>query len=141
MEEFYDKKEVGYLGISNCYELDILKFLFSNAKVKPSFVQNRFYSQSGYDKEIRAFCEENNIIYQSFWSLTANPHILNSDILRKISLKYNKSEALIFYRFLNYIKIVPLNGTTSLNHMIEDLKISEFELSKEEIEDISSLLK
>lgn len=141
MEEFYDKKEVGYLGISNCYELDILKFLFSNAKVKPSFVQNRFYSQSGYDKEIRAFCEENNIIYQSFWSLTANPHILNSDILRKISLKYNKSEALIFYRFLNHIKIVPLNGTTSLNHMIEDLKISEFELSKEEIEDISSILK
>lgn len=141
MEEFYEKKEVGYLGISNCYELDILKFLFSNAKVKPSFVQNRFYSQSGYDKEIRGFCEENNIIYQSFWSLTANPHILNSDILRKISLKYNKSEALIFYRFLNYIKIVPLNGTTSLNHMIEDLKISEFELSKEEIEDISSILK
>jgi diketogulonate reductase-like aldo/keto reductase len=141
MEEFYNKNEVGHLGISNCYELNFLKFLYANSKVKPSFVQNRFYSQSGYDREIRIFCKENGIIYQSFWSLTANPHILDSDILKQISLKYNKSVELIFYRFLNHIDIIPLNGTTSINHMIEDLKISDFELSKEEIEAISNLTK
>ena len=131
---------MGNLGISNCYDLDTLKFLYANSKVKPSFVQNRFYAQSGYDKELRKFCEKNKIIYQSFWSLTANPHILNSDIFKKISLKYNKSAELIFYRFLNHINIIPLNGTTSINHMIEDLKIDDFELLKEEIKDISTLL-
>ena len=140
MEEFYDKKEVGNLGISNCYDLDTLKFLYANSKVKPSFVQNRFYAQSGYDRELREFCKKNEIIYQSFWSLTANPHIINSDILKKISLKYNRSAELIFYRFLNHINIIPLNGTTSVNHMIEDLKIDDFELLEEEIKDISSLL-
>ena len=140
MEEFYDKKEVGNLGISNCYDLDTLKFLYANSKVKPSFVQNRFYAQSGYDRELREFCKKNEIIYQSFWSLTANPHIINSDILKKISLKYNRSAELIFYRFLNHINIIPSNGTTSVNHMIEDLKIDDFELLEEEIKDISSLL-
>ena len=34
---------------------DVLKYLFNNARIKPSIVQNRFYAQSGYDKEIRAF--------------------------------------------------------------------------------------
>lgn len=140
MEEFYDKKEVGALGISNCYELDVLKYLYNNARIKPTIIQNRFYAQSGYDKEIRVFCKENGITYESFWSLTANPHILNSDILKNLSVKYEKGVAEIFYRFLNHINIVPLNGTTSTKHMIEDLKISEFELTNEEISSILNLL-
>ena len=140
MEEFYDKKEVGALGISNCYDLDVLKYLFNNAKVKPSIVQNRFYAQSGYDKEIRVFCKENNITYESFWSLTANPNILSSEVLQNLALKYEKGVAEIFYRFLNHIDIVPLNGTTSTKHMIEDLKIGEFELTNDEINSILNLL-
>ena len=140
MEEFVDAGEVGALGISNCYDLDVLKYLFNNAKVKPSIVQNRFYSQSGYDKEIRAFCNENNIKYESFWSLTANPNILANEVLQTLSNKYQRGVAEIFYRFLNHINITPLNGTTSTKHMIEDLKISEFELLEEEINKIYNLL-
>ena len=140
MEEFYDKKEVGALGISNCYDLDVLKYLFNNAKVKPSIVQNRFYAQSGYDKEIRVFCKENNITYESFWSLTANPNILSHEVLQNLALKYEKGVAEIFYRFLNHIDIVPLNGTTSTKHMSEDLKIGEFELTNDEINSILNLL-
>lgn len=140
MEEFYDKKEVGTLGISNCYDLDVLVYLYNNAKVKPSIVQNRFYAQSGYDKEIRVFCNENSITYESFWSLTANPNILASEVLRNLALKYERGVAEIFYRFLNHINITPLNGTTSTKHMIEDLKISEFELLENEIKEIYNLL-
>ena len=141
MEEFYDKKEVGQIGISNCYDLDVLVYLYNNAKVKPSVVQNRFYAQSSYDKDIRKFCLEKGIIYESFWSLTANPHILSSEILQNLANKYERGVAEIFYRFLNHINIVPLNGTTSSKHMIEDLKIGEFELLKEEIDSILQLLK
>lgn len=141
MEEFYDKKEVGALGISNCYDLDTLKFLYENAKIKPNIVQNRFYAQSGYDKEIRVFCKQNNITYESFWSLSANPHILESEVLKNLANKYDREVTQIFYRFLNHMEIVPLNGTTSIKHMIEDLKIGEFELSNNEIESILDLLK
>jgi diketogulonate reductase-like aldo/keto reductase len=103
-------------------------------------VQNRFYAQSGYDKEIRAFCNQKGIKYESFWSLTANPDILTSAILQILSQKYQRGVAEIFYRFLNHINITPLNGTTSTEHMINDLKISEFELEKNEIEEINNLL-
>ena len=140
MEEFVQKKEVGILGISNCYDLDVLKYLYNNTKIKPSIVQNRFYAQAFYDKKIRTFCLENEIFYQSFWSLTANPHIVNSELVLNIAKKYEKTPEQIFYRFLNHINIIPLNGTTSIIHMVEDLKICEFSLLDEEIREIENLL-
>ncbi len=140
MESFYDQKEVGQLGISNCYDLDVLEYLYKNSRIKPAVVQNRFYAQTSYDKEIRQWCQDKGIIYQSFWSLTANPHILSSDIINELAQKYLKTNSQIFYRYLNHINIVPLIGTTSKKHMLEDLNIYEFELTQDEVESISKLL-
>lgn len=75
-EEFYQNGLVRYLGISNCYQLTLLKQLYDNAIIKPTFLQNRFYHETHYDREIREFCQQHDIHYQSFWTLTANPHIL-----------------------------------------------------------------
>ena len=75
-EEFHFQGKVKYLGISNIYSLDALKHIYETVVIKPKFVQNRFYKQSGYDVGIRAFCTEKGIKYQSFWTLSANPSIL-----------------------------------------------------------------
>lgn len=77
-EEIHAQGRVRQLGISNCYSLNTLKQLYSEAVVKPTVLQNRFYAESGYDEEVRQFCKENGIAYQSFWTLTANPHILKT---------------------------------------------------------------
>lgn len=140
MQEFYTNREVGQLGISNCYDLETLKYLYSNSDIKPSIVQNRFYNHTDYDKNIRTWCKEVGIIYQSFWSLTANPHLLNSDIVISLSLKYEKSVEQVFYKYLNMINIIPLNGTTSQKHMIEDLNLDDFTLDENEISSINKIL-
>ncbi len=140
MENIYRNKEAHRLGISNCYDLELLKRLYANAEVKPTVVQNRFYAESGYDIEIRLWCEDEGINYQSFWSLTANPHILGSKIIIGLGRKYTKTEAQIFYRYLCHKGIVPLIGSTSKHHIDEDLVIFSFELESEEIATISSLL-
>lgn len=77
-EEFVKEGKVHYLGVSNCYDPKLFKAIYGQAHVKPSFLQNRFYSDSGYDVELRKFCDANHIRYQSFWTLSANPHILES---------------------------------------------------------------
>ncbi len=138
-ESFVDNGIIKQIGISNCYDIKLFEYIYSTSKIKPKVLQNRFYASSGYDKELRAFCNKNDISYQSFWSLTANPHILNSDIVHNLSDKYNKTKAQIFYRFLTQINITPLNGTTSEKHMKEDLAIFEFELDGEEIDKIDRL--
>ena len=76
LEHIHEEGGARFLGISNCYDLPVLESLYLDAKVKPSFLQNRFYSQSGYDREIRSFCDEKGILYQGFWTLTANPDAL-----------------------------------------------------------------
>lgn len=128
------------LGISNCYDLQVLKRLYEDAQIKPAIVQNRFYTDSDYDKELRKWCDTNHIIYQSFWSLTANPNILTSELVVNLAKEYNKTEAQIFFNYLSLEGIVPLTGTTSQTHMIQDLKIFDFELSLSQRKDISALL-
>ena len=128
------------LGISNCYDLKVLQRLFEEAKVKPAVVQNRFYADTDYDRSIRSWCDEKDILYQSFWSLTANPHILASDTVKTLAAKYTKTNAQIFFRFLMQLGIVPLTGTTSTTHMQEDLAVFDFELTAEEVKSIDVLL-
>jgi len=140
MEEFVSCGQVGQIGISNCYDLNLLIYLYDIAKVKPKVVQNRFYADSNYDKEIRNFCKQRDITYQSFWSLTANPNILSSKEVQTLSEKYNKTSPQIFYKFLNELGITPLNGTTNKVHMLEDLDIDSFSLEKDEIDSLSKLL-
>ncbi len=76
------------LGISNCYDLSVLKQLHHFASVKPAVVQNRFYADTDYDVGICAFCREQGISYQSFWTLTANPHVLEHEQTRRLAGKY-----------------------------------------------------
>ena len=140
MEGLYDKGEVLHLGISNCYDLELLKHVYKDARVKPSFVQNRFYADTGYDKELRAWCNQHGISYQGFWTLTANPHILKSEPMRLLTHKYTKTEAQLFYRFLTCKGITPLIGSTSKRHLEEDMAIFDFELEREDSEMLERFL-
>lgn len=128
------------LGISNCYDFAFFKELFSKAVVKPKILQNRFYAKTHFDKELRCFCLEQGIAYQSFWSLTANPHILEDATLFLLCRRFRKTPAQVFFRYLTQRNITPLSGTTDLQHMQEDLNIFDFELSEEELFAIDRLL-
>ena len=52
-EGFVRSGSVKYIGISNIYDLRLLTRIYESATIKPQFIQNRFYSQSGYDIELR----------------------------------------------------------------------------------------
>jgi diketogulonate reductase-like aldo/keto reductase len=121
MEKIFNSGGAYRLGISNCYDLELLKRLYEDADIKPSVVQNRFYSESGYDIALRNWCSEHRVVYQSFWSLTANPHLFGSQTVSALSQKYARTPAQVLYRYLNYIGVAPLIGSTSQIHMDQDL--------------------
>lgn len=139
MEQIYKHAGTRLLGISNCYDLEMLKQLYAAAAVKPALVQNRFYEDTGYDNEIRKWCQERKIIYQSFWTLSANPQILSSKAVQKAAQTYQKTAAQILFRVLMELDIVPLTGTCSDKHMQEDLEIFNFDLPLSFIQEIESL--
>jgi diketogulonate reductase-like aldo/keto reductase len=139
MESMVDSREVRQLGISNCYRLEELEALFDSARYKPAVVQNRFYADTGYDREIRAFCRQRGIIYQCFWTLTANPQVLAHRTVRDLTAKHGRTPAQILFRYLTQNDIVPLTGTRSEIHMREDLAIFDFELTDLEREAMDAL--
>ena len=77
-ESFVDEGKVRQLGISNCYNLSKLRHLVESARIKPRVLQNRFYSDSGFNVELRDYCREHGILYQSFWTSTGNRKALAS---------------------------------------------------------------
>lgn len=140
MESLYDQGRIGRLGISNCYQLAVLKSLHEFAVIKPSIVQNRFYDETGYDIELRHWCREHDIINQSFWTLTANPHLLTHSMLDQISKRYRKSPAQVLFNYLRQRNVTPLTGTKSLEHMALDLNSFDVEFEDTELRHIDLLL-
>ncbi len=139
MEAISDDAGARQLGISNCYSLAYLERLYRSARVKPAVVQNRFYAEAGYDREIRAFCRQRRIIYQSFWTLTANPRVLAHHKLAALASRYGRTPAQILFRYLTQVDIVPLTGTKTEAHMREDLEIFDFELTEAERDGLAAL--
>jgi diketogulonate reductase-like aldo/keto reductase len=141
MEAIVDAGGARQLGISNCYRLDELERLHDSSRIKPAIVQNRFYAATGYDTAIRAFCRRHRVLYQSFWTLTANPQLLAHPVVTMLASRYGRSPAQILFRFLTQDDVVPLTGTKSTMHMREDLQIFEFALSGSERDALETILR
>jgi diketogulonate reductase-like aldo/keto reductase len=140
MESLCEEGGVRQLGISNIYERSRLEFLCGEARVAPAVVQNRFHAKTGYDRELRAFCAERGIVYQSFWTLTANDQILAHPRMKALCAAHERSPAEVFFRFLTQQDIVCLIGSSSQEHMRQDLSIFDFRLSEAECEEMNALL-
>lgn len=140
LEQIQQQGGTRQLGISNCYDLRTLQTLYQDAQVKPALVQNRFYAATGYDRDLRTWCKARGILYQSFWTLSANPQLLENPVLLSIAHRHGKTPAQTLFGFLGQQGVVPLTGTTSAQHMEEDLASFDDALTREEMEKLDQLL-
>ncbi|MEI8016767.1 MAG: aldo/keto reductase [Schlesneria sp.] len=132
MEEIHDRGRVRMLGISNV-NLEQLQLLCQKSRIKPRFVQNRCYAVRGWDRRVREFCKDNEIVYQGFSLLTANRDLLARPELAKLAEHYGRTINQIVFRFSLDVGILPLTGTTNRDHMREDLEIENFRLEPDHV--------
>ncbi len=126
------------LGVSNV-SLPHLEQMTAIHGETPRFVQNRCYAVRGWDREVRSFCKEQNIVYQGFSLLTANPDVLGHPFVREIAARRNHTSAQVVFSFAQAIGMLPLTGTSDSHHMKQDLASRQLGLSSEEVETIESL--
>ncbi|MDH4088275.1 MAG: aldo/keto reductase [Nitrospira sp.] len=138
IESLYDTGKTKMIGISNV-TADQLTLLCVKAKHKPMMVQNRCYAAFGWDKEVREICRINQIMYQGFSLLTANSGIFAEPDLRAMAAKYQTGLAQIVFRFAQQVGMLPLTGTTNVQHMKEDLQSDRFTLLPEEVQQIETI--
>jgi diketogulonate reductase-like aldo/keto reductase len=126
MLESYVPHSIRSLGVSNIYSLSALQKLFAEARIKPVVVQNRFCRDLDYGREIYAFCKDNGVAFQSFWTLTANPDLLRSRPVLALAEAVGISEHAALYALLmGRGGWSVLNGTTREENMKADSEALE----------------
>jgi len=138
MEELYESGKTKMIGISNV-AAGQLGELCEKARHKPMVVQNRCFAALGWDKQVRDICQAQGIIYQGFSLLTANREVLVDPEIRAIARRLGAGVAQVIFRFAMQIGMLPLTGTTSQQHMKEDLQAEQFTLSADEIQRIETI--
>lgn len=138
MEDLYHAGKTKMIGISNVTAAQLAQ-LCAQAHIKPMMVQNRCYAALMWDKEVREICQAHGIIYQGFSLLTANAQIFRDPEMHRIAGRLGATLAQVVFRFAIQIGMLPLTGTTSQQHMIEDLQAEHLTLSPEAITHIETI--
>jgi diketogulonate reductase-like aldo/keto reductase len=86
------------LGVSNISLAQLQQMARAHAD-PPAFVQNRCYANRGWDRDVRSFCREHNIVYQGFSLLTANIEVLRHRLVAGLAAQLNASPAQIVFAF------------------------------------------
>jgi diketogulonate reductase-like aldo/keto reductase len=87
----------------------------------PAFVQNRCLARFGWDREVRDFCREHEIVYQGFWLLTGNAEVRSSAAVAEAARKTGATVEQTLFAMVRELGVLPLTGTSSARHMREDL--------------------
>uniref|UniRef100_L2FQX1 Aldo/keto reductase, putative n=1 Tax=Colletotrichum fructicola (strain Nara gc5) TaxID=1213859 RepID=L2FQX1_COLFN len=120
--ESYVPHRIRTIGISNV-DLEELQALCQDAAVKPVVVQNRLNPKEAYNTPVRVFCRERGINFQSFWTLTANPGIVKSELVGGIAAAVGVSNEVAMYGLvLGLGGVSVLDGTTNESRMKGDLE-------------------
>jgi diketogulonate reductase-like aldo/keto reductase len=126
------------LGVSNV-SLRHLEQMVEVHSEAPAFVQNRCYARLGWDREVRAFCNERKITYQGFSLLTANMEVVRHPVVTGIAARAGANPAQIVFAFARAVGMLLLTGTSDAEHMRQDLDSRSIALSEDAVGAIEGL--
>ena len=138
MRKERDAGRTRVLGVSNVSMKHLEEMEASHAEM-PAFIQNRCFARLGWDREVRTFCRERNITYQGFSLLTANPEVLRHPPFVELAKKFSATPAQFVFAFARAAGMLPLTGTSSPEHMQEDLASLQIILPLEVVRAIEAI--
>jgi diketogulonate reductase-like aldo/keto reductase len=138
MRKERDAGRIHLIGVSNM-SLGHLEQMKAIGLELPAFVQNRCFARLGWDRDIRSFCGAHQITYQGFSLLTANQEVANHAPLVDVARRLSVTLPQLIFAFARALGIVPLTGTSSENHMKEDLASAGLALPAELVKAIESI--
>jgi diketogulonate reductase-like aldo/keto reductase len=138
LEGIYRSGKARMIGVSNIMAGQLAE-LCERVNIKPMVVQNRCFAALAWDQEVREICREHGILYQGFSLLTANREVLLDPEVRSIAQRLRTGPAQIVFAFATQVGMLPLTGTTSAQHMKEDLQAQQLSLSAEAVRRIETI--
>ncbi|MDE0582942.1 aldo/keto reductase [Planococcus sp. A6] len=136
IERLYDEKLIRAAGVSNHQQHHLEKIL-AKANTKPMVNQIELHPQLTQES-LREFCAAQDIAVTS-WSPLARGRLLEDPVLSEIGEKHGKSiaQTIIRWHLQNDLIVIPKSVTPS--RIVENADVFDFELSEEEMKQISAL--
>ncbi|XP_071957934.1 aldo-keto reductase family 1 member B7-like [Antedon mediterranea] len=147
MEKLVDAGLVKSIGVSN-FNIEQLERILAIARHPLAVVQielHPYLSQSDYLQ----FCKQRNIVVTAYSPLArgGQPHVktpkpvaLNENpIITRIALKHKKTPFQVVLRYELQLVVVVIPKSTNHKHILENFQVFDFNLSKEEMEEVASL--
>jgi len=138
MEELYEQGKIKAIGVSN-FQPDRLADLMAFNKIKPAVNQ---IEVNPFNQQLHAApWMQSKTIQPEAWAPFAEGKndIFNHPVLTAIGNKYNKSVGQVILRWLIQRQIVCLAKSVRKERMTENLNIFDFELSNQDMIDITAI--
>lgn len=135
LQEAVADGKIKHIGVSNWGVKHLKELLeWPGLKVLPAVNQIE-YSPWLQHTDIMDFCKEHNIVVEAFSPLTVG-QMLTEPTVTALAKKHNKTPAQILLRWSIQTGAIPLPKTVRQARMKENIDIFDFELSKQETEDL-----
>ena len=136
LEDLQEEGKIKSIGVSN-FLVEHLEALLETAKVIPAINQIEFHP--GYwQQEVKEYCNKKNIIVEA-WSPLARGRVFNNELLQKIAEKHHKSIPQICLRWCLQHHVIPIPKSTTVDRIIDNIDIFDFELSEKEMLEINEI--
>lgn len=132
LEKFVDLGTIRYLGLTNVHDLDFLQQFYSDVRVKPTILQNRFHANRKFNVPLRSFIREHNLSWQAFWILTGNGGTVGGPVAKDIAKKYNVTPQQVIFAFVLSLGATPMVGSATAQHLKQDMDVTSDLLALED---------
>lgn len=135
MEEALEEGKVKTIGVSN-FMIHHMDALLETAEVKPA-VNQIFLNPSDLQQELVEYCKDKDILLEAYSPLGSG-RIFEIEELNEIADKYGKTVAQVVLRWQLQKGFLPLPKTATMERVVENADVFDFELSSEDVDKIDS---
>ena len=138
MEKAFKQGKVRSIGLSN-FTVEHIEKIMKMCTVKPAINQLELHPYA-QRREIVKLCDKYNIKVEAWYPIGhGDKNLLENPVFTKISKKYKKTNAQVILRWHIQKGYIIFPRSRNPIHIKENIDIFDFELSKEEIQEIDNL--
>ena len=144
MEKLVTEGKTKSIGVSN-YNVQNLISVLSKCTIKPVVNEVEFHPYL-YQKDLKHFCDKENIKIIAYNPLVKGPYckrsddiikkkkldLFNEDIIKELAKKYNRTLGQIILNWHVHLGVIPIPGTSNPNRMKENLNSIEFIMDEDD---------
>ena len=140
LEKAYKEGKIKAIGISN-FEGKYINEILDKFEIKPQVIQveaHPYYTQD----ELRKTLDKYDIKLMSWYPIGhGDKKLIEENIFKELGKKYNKSSVQIILRWHLQMGFIVIPGSKDIEHIKDNLDILNFELTKDEMNEISKINK